>query len=73
MPVGSTNRVKRTASPERQHIYVANPAIVKDDEVAKPNTVTFGNSDQALEKIKALKDKYGDASAMGEYQKKKGD
>jgi hypothetical protein len=74
MPVGSANRVKRTASPERHHIYVANPAIVKDDEVVKPNNVSFvGNSDQALEKIKALKEKYGDASAMGEYQKKKGE
>lgn len=67
MPVGSTNRVKRTASPERYHIYVANPAIVKDDEAVKPNTVAFVNSDQALEKIKALKEKYGDASAMGEF------
>jgi hypothetical protein len=45
MPVGSTNRAKRTASPERQHIYVANPAIVKDDEAVKPSTVAFGNSE----------------------------
>ena len=73
MPVGSSNRVKRTASPERQHIFVANPAIVKDDEAVKLSTAASVQNDQvaALEKIKALKERYGDASAMGEFQKKK--
>ena len=73
MPVGSANRLKRTASPERKHVFIANPALVKDDEAVKPSSAAFANSEQALEKIKALKDKYGDASAMGEFQKKKGE
>lgn len=33
MPVGSTNRVKRTASPERQHVYIANPAVIREEAV----------------------------------------
>ena len=32
MPVGSSNRAKRTASPERQHVYVANPAAVMEED-----------------------------------------
>jgi hypothetical protein len=32
MPVGSSNRLKRTASPERQHVFVQNPAAVIEED-----------------------------------------
>ena len=60
MPVGTTRRKERQSSPERQHVVVNNPAVVAK-EAAKATKV----DEQAYERMKMLKERYGDASALG--------
>jgi hypothetical protein len=60
MPVGTTRRKERDASPERQHIVVHNPAVVTKESVKASQ-----RDDEAYERMRELKERYGDASALG--------
>jgi hypothetical protein len=66
MPVGSSNRIKRTASPERQHVYVANPAAIIGEDKGQHSFANVRDP-EAIERMKMLKDRYGDASAIAQF------
>ena len=76
MPVGTTRKRERGGgarhSPEREHVYIVNPAAYKEDD-AKQGQKGGGAhklDENAIEKMKFLKEKYGDASALGNFTKK---
>ena len=51
MPAGTTRKKERKHSPERQHVHIENTAGFKE-EVKK--------DEQAIDKMKLLKERYGD-------------
>ena len=75
LPVGTTRKKEnhRANSPERQHVYIENKAVyrgpVEDDEGGQ-NSDKKQSAEEKYEKMKMLRDKYGDSSAQGQTNKK---
>lgn len=72
LPIGS-NRKKdyhhRENSPKREHVYVENPAAMRAD-LPTSGAGQKHLDENAIEKMKMLKEKYGDVSALAKFSKK---
>ena len=66
LPVGTTRKKDRhrESSPERQHVYVNNPAVVQKES----KSGGFARDEEAYERMKQIKQKYGDVSALSTQQ-----
>ena len=66
LPVGTSRKQEsyRSDSPKRQHVYIKNPAAYKEEKKQIKNDTSITKEEQ-LEKLRKLKEKYGDASASG--------
>ena len=66
LPVGTSRKQEsyRSDSPKRQHVFVKNPAAYKEEKQLIKNDKSLTKEEQ-LERLRKLKEKYGDASASG--------
>ena len=69
MPVGTSRKQehRRVGSPERTHIFVNNPAAIKEAEKIK-NDSNLSKEEQA-DRLNKLRQMYGDASTTGGFKK----
>ncbi len=69
MPVGSTRKQdhRKEGSPERKHVFVNNPAAIKEVEKIKSDSTL--SKEEQMERLNKLKQMYGDASSIGGSKK----